>query len=150
MPANKVINGTDLLLSMDGEVVAHAKSHTISITMDVRDTTSKTSGIWKEKAGGRMDWNTKVDALVSYEATICNYQTMMAAMLARTPVVITSIDNTGGTIVAGLVTPVIGSSILTGDAIITNVELTSGDAENVTFSVTFDGSGPLVASVKAV
>ena len=149
MAQNKVVNGTDFLLSMDGKVVAHAKSHTINVTTAMRDTTSKTSAGWKETAKGRFSWTAKIDGLVSYETTICNYTTLMAAMLAGEEVVLTSIDNTGGTIVAGLVTPIIGASIATGSAIITSIDLTSPDADNVTFSVSFEGTGPLVQSVKA-
>jgi len=142
--ANQVVNGTDLLLSMNGAVVAHAKSHTISVSTDMRDTTSKSSAGWKEQAKGRFSWNAKVDGLVSYEAGLCNYSSLMTAMLAGVEVTITSIDNTGGTIVGGLVTPLAGAAKYTGNAIITNVELSAGDGENVTFSVSFEGTGALV------
>lgn len=141
--ANQVVNGTDLLLSINGAVVAHAKSHTITVTTDMRDTTSKSSAGWKEAAKGRFSWNAKVDGLVSYESGLCNYQTLMTAMLAGVEVAITSIDNTGGTIVGTLVTPLAGAYKQSGNAIITSVEVTNGDAENGTFSVSFEGTGPL-------
>lgn len=141
---NTVINGTDLVLLMGGAMVAHAKSHSISISRDTREVSSKSSGDNKEIALGRMSWNAKVDGMVSYATSICNYNAMFDAMLAKTAVVLVSqVKGTSD------ILPLATSTVYTGSAYITSLEQTSGDNDNVTFSVSFEGTGALVKTTAA-
>lgn len=136
--ANTVVNGTSILLSMKiggtHKTIAHAKSHTITINTEMRDTTSKDSLDWKETAKGRFSWSGSVDGLVDYTEAVgtANYETLVEAMLAGTEIEVKSFDGT--------------SLILTGMAVLTSVELSAGDAENATYSCSFEGSGALVKS----
>ena len=141
--SSNIINGTDLILSVNGVAVAGAKSHTISIKGTERDISSKDSGSWKESVMGRFQWDSKVDGLVSFDASICNFASLTALMVAKTQVSVQSINNTGGTITAGVVSPLAGAYILSGTANIVSIDMTGGDDANATFSIALSGSGTL-------
>ena len=61
-------NATDVVLSIttaDGkEAIAHATSASISINMDLRDSTTKSSAGWQENLGGLKSWELSGDAFV--------------------------------------------------------------------------------------
>lgn len=130
-----VITGTDLVLKMNDVIVGHAKSHTISISGNIIDKSSKDDALWNVKGSGRLGWNAKCDGLVSYDDTLCNYESLYTAMIARTAVTIISVNTAG--------TPI---KTYTGSAFISSLELTSPDDDNATFSVSFEGSGALTKS----
>lgn len=138
--ANTVVNGTDIAISIAGLTVARAKSHTITINTEMRDTSSKSSGNWKETAKGRFTWSGSVDGLVDYTEAggTANYEKLVETMLAGAEVEIIS------------ATTVVGGFVLTGMAILTSVELSAGDAENATYSCSFEGSGELVKTTVSV
>ena len=141
--SSTIINGTDLVLTIDGVAVAAAEDHSISITAAERSISSKDSGQWEENTIGRFSWETTVNGMVSFDSGICNYATLATKMLAKSLVGIQSINATGGTVVAGVVTPLAGAYILSGSAIITKLDQTNKDADNVTFTCTFKGTGAL-------
>lgn len=132
-----IVNGTDILLKLDGDIIACAKSHTITITTEVRDLASKCTAGWKESAKGRFAWSGSVDGLVDFTVTAgqAKYKDLFAALTAGTLVEI--ISTGAGT----------GAFVLTGDALITSLDLSAGDAENATFTCSFEGSSPLVLTI---
>lgn len=136
-----VLLGNDLLLFVDGVAVGHAKSHTVSISANVIDKSSKDDKTWNTKHSGRLTWNVSTDGLVSYDDTRCNYEALYTKMVAKTQVVLVSalIDAANTT---QAFTPL--DSIYTGTAIISSVELTSPDDDNATFSVSFEGTGSFI------
>jgi TP901-1 family phage major tail protein len=129
-----VKNGTDLLLTVEGNAVAHAKSHTLSVSGNVIDYSSKTSGDWTEKMAGRLSWTVSTDGLLSYDATNGKYSDLFALMIARTSVTLV-IDNEEKT--------------YTGEAIISSLEQSAPDDDNATFSVSFEGTGALAEAAGA-
>lgn len=124
-----VVNGSDLLLIMNNEPVAHAKSHSVSISSNVIDVSTKDSAEWTEKKAGRLSWSVKVDGLASYDALKCNYETLFDAMTSKTPVTLASSLWHGAAS---------GSPIYSGIGVITSVELTSPDDDNATYSCSFE------------
>jgi len=142
----QIINGTDMILVVAGEMVAHAKSHTISMVSEFKDVSSKSSGVWKDKmAMGRMDWSAKCDGLVSYDQLLCNYEALYDAMITRTAVTLVSCIR-GATTPE---TPKPTTIVYTGSAWITSLEKTAADQEAVTFSVSFEGDGALAKTTAA-
>lgn len=141
--SSTIINGTDLILEVNGVAIAGAKSHSISVKGTERDISSKDSGQWKESAMGRFSWDCKVDGLVSFDAGVTNYASLMALCIAKTAITVRSINNTGGTVSAGVISPLAGAYIQSGTANILSVDLTSGDDANATFSVALSGIGAL-------
>ena len=100
--SSTIINGTDLVLTIDGVAVAAAEDHSINITAAERSISSKDSGQWEENTIGRFSWETTVNGMVSFDSGICNYATLATKMLAKSLVGIQSINATGGTVVAVL------------------------------------------------
>ena len=93
-----VVYGTDLVLmvevtSNNWQPVAHATSHSIEITRDAREVSSKSTGEWKTSDYGKISWSGSVDALVSFDASIMNYASLVAKMIARTKIKIVSVLN---------------------------------------------------------
>lgn len=136
--SNTVINGTDILLKVGSEVVACAKSHTITVTMTPRDLASKCTGGWGSKAKGLFTWTGQVDGLVDYtlddagDTTRISYRGLFNNLKNGT--IVTVVSTGSGT----------GAYVLTGQALITSLDTTAGDGENATFSCTFEGASSLV------
>jgi archaellum component FlaG (FlaF/FlaG flagellin family) len=135
----EVINGSDLYVFIGGSVVAHATSHTLSMKMNVRDTSNKDTGKFNTKAVGRMDVSATADALVVYN----DLSTLMTAYLARTAVAVGFGERSGAVLVDG---EYVGGALDTttfyaqGNFIITGLDLNAGDQENASYSVSFENS----------
>jgi TP901-1 family phage major tail protein len=144
-----VLNGTDLILMVDtgsGNVpVAHATSHSISLEVETRDISSKSSGVWADAEAGRISWSGSVDGLVSYDAAF-GYAELFDLVVARTKVKVVS------AIFDGNETDKVKDDtyVVFGDVILTSLEKTSPDNDNVTFSLSFTGAGALTKEKSAV
>jgi hypothetical protein len=135
----EVINGSDLYVFIDGDIVAHATSHTLSMKMNTRDTSNKDTGKFNTKAVGRMDVSATADALVVYT----NVEAILTAYLARSVVALTFAERTGATLTDGVY--VGGTADTTkfyaeGNFIITSFDMNAGDQENASYSVSFENS----------
>ena len=53
-------NATDLIVTVDGNAIAHATSATLSIDMNTIDTSTKSSAGWAEAIGGQRYWSIDV------------------------------------------------------------------------------------------
>jgi len=134
-----VINGSDLYVFIDGDIVAHATSHTLSLKMNTRDTSNKDTGKFNTKAVGRMDISATADALVVYT----NVEALLTAYLARDVVALTFAERTGAVLTDGVY--VGGNEDTTkfyaeGNFIITGFDMNAGDQENASYSVSFENS----------
>ena len=134
-----VINGSDLYVFIDGDIVAHATSHTLSMKMNTRDTSNKDTGKFNTKAVGRMDISATADALVVYT----NVEALLTAYLARSVVALTFAQRTGAVLTDGVY--VGGTADTTtfyaeGNFIITGFDMNAGDQENASYSVSFENS----------
>ena len=141
--SSTIINGTDLVMTVDGVMVAACQDHAINITASERNTSSKDSGQWEDFDIGRFTWESTLNGMVTFDAGVTNYQAILTKFLAKSSVAIQSINSTGGTIVAGVVTPLAGAFIMSGTAKITKLDMTAKDADNVTFSCTLKGVGAI-------
>jgi predicted secreted protein len=139
--------GGDLMVFISSgatkEAIAFSTSAKMSISMKTRDVSSKDSGNFTEKKAGKYDWNMSTDAL-------CNFSTTGTTM---------SVDDLYNYFIAGILVNVgFGSKTgtspswtmnaaaknFTGTALITSMDLNSGDGETATYSIQLEGSGPLV------
>lgn len=134
-----VINGTDLYVFIDGDVVAHATSHTLSMKMNTRDTSNKDTGIWNTKAVGRLDMSATADALVVY----ADFAVMAEALLAREVVQLGFGERSGGVLTDGVY---VGGNLDTlkfygeGNFIITGLDMNAADQENASYSASFENA----------
>jgi len=84
-----VINGSDLLVYIEGSgsanAFAYATSHTLNITMATRDTSNKTSGNYTQIANGRLTVTGNASGLMVYDANY-NYEKILDLIVSRSAV----------------------------------------------------------------
>lgn len=144
----QVINGSDLMLFIDGKSIAFATSHKLSINVETVETTSKDSGgKWVSKAARKISWNCSTENLYSNDGEGMTFSQLFDLMVAREPIeavftlekdYATKADEvpTGGWIPSTTGTYV-------GNVIITALEANAPNGDNATFTASFEGVGAL-------
>lgn len=153
-----VIKGGDMMLFVGGKSIAFATNHTLSISADTKETSSKDSGgLWQTSEVGVLSWSCKSENLYGNDVEGIGYLELFDMFKARVP--ITGIfalegnstdfaDNKLGAVPTDGWTPKAGDG-LTGQMIITNLELNAPNGDNTTFSIDFTGVGELKRVTKA-
>tara|TARA_E500000318_G_C3546844_1_gene207085 strand:+ start:141 stop:545 length:405 start_codon:yes stop_codon:yes gene_type:complete len=126
-------NATNVVLSIttaDGlEAVAHATSASLSVNMDLRDSTTKSSLGWQENLGGLKSWEMSGDAFVDIDSpTGADIESLFTVFEARQ-----SIQCTFGK----------SGMLYDGTALITSISIDAGVEENATYSISLTGTGDL-------
>lgn len=150
-----VIKGGDMMLFVGGKSIGYATNHTLSISADTKETSTKDSGgKWQTSEVGILSWTASSENLMSNSQEGVGYKELVNYMINRTPVQgvfalegnstnleTAKLDNvpTGGW------TPK-NTNTLSGEMIITSVELNAPNGENATFTVNFTGNGALTQS----
>ena len=141
---DKVINGSDIVLSVEDKIIACATSHSVELTNAVREISCKGSGDFTSAEYGRFSWTVSTDALLNLGsgATYVSYADLMALMIAKTVVSIKSEYDQDG--------DAANTMILTGDCIITSISQSAPDSDNASYSVSLQGRGALtITTVEA-
>lgn len=143
--ANKIIKGRDLMLfDSEGKSLAFATNHTLTITAQTTDISSKDHGIWGATEVSKYTWEIQSENLY----TEAGYANMFDKMLAgdsmtvkfglkQTPTPPDSED---------LANQSAGTHYYTGDALITSLTANANNGDNATYSVTLTG----VSQIKKV
>ena len=135
MPSTGIIDGHDMRWFLDGTAIAKATSCSISITSETRESTNKDStGSWSTKKYGRKSFTGTCDALYAEGEQL---ETLFTALNADT---ILSAEFTTG---------VTGDKFWDAEVLVTGIEMNADDNEDVTYSVTFEGTGALVRGTEA-
>ena len=139
--ANEIINGSDLMVFMGGKSIAYATSHSLTISAETNDVTSKDSGNgdWSSATVKKFSWECSTENLYSKEA----YSQLYTAMIAKNPVTLVIDLKEGETLPEQGWLPVTSGTGYNGSAIITSLEMSAPDGDNATFSATFTGTGAL-------
>ena len=131
-----ILNATDCVLSVTTggslQAVAHCTSASISMNLDLRDSTTKSSDGWQKNLGGLKSWEMSGDAFVEIGSiTGADIEELWVIWEARTEVAVK-----------------FGASGMeyTGNAIITSISIDAGVEENATYSISLTGSGALAKS----
>lgn len=127
-------NATGVVLSLAGTALAHCTSASLSISRDLRDSTTKSTGGWSESLGGLMSWEMSGDAFV--DITEGDAVTNIAALITGTKIVVTFVLDDADSATPAPVT-------YSGDALITSVSMDAGVEENMSWSISLTGTGPL-------
>jgi len=130
---DKVIDGGDILLSVNGLIVACATSHSIELTNAVREISCKGSGDFTSAEYGRFSWTASTDALMNLgkdSAMYVSYTNLMELMSEKVLINIDSFYMEGT-----------DSISIKGQCIITSINQTAGDSENASYSVSLQGRG---------
>ena len=82
-----VIKGRDLMLFINGKSIAFATSHSLTISMDTTETTSKDSGgKWVTSNAGKISWEVKTENLFSNDGEGVTFENLFDMMTAQTPI----------------------------------------------------------------
>lgn len=134
-----VFNGTLLVVKVGGVAVAHSTSCSLSVSVDLPDSTTKDSGGFASQIQGLRSWSVATDGLAVIESAAAgiNVEDLYSSIASRTDVTLT------------FSTFVSGDKIWTGTAQIESLDFT-GDMESpATFSASFTGTGALVMTTNA-
>ena len=123
-----IVNATDVVIKLiDGAGntptanLLFATSASLSISMDLRDSTTKASNGFQANLAGLKSWEVSGDGFVG----------LITQMLSATP----EVEVRFGTTASG--------EFYTGSAFITSISIDAGVEENATYSVSLQGNGSL-------
>lgn len=138
MATTGIVNGTNLRWFLDGVAVMSAKSGQLSFAKETKERVHKdTSGSWAEKRGGKKSFNGSCEA---YYEEGSAFESFWA-----------SFDSEGATEELDMEygTAETGDKIFNCKVIITSMEHPSEADEDVTYSISFDGTGRPTRTVNA-
>lgn len=137
-------NGTEIKIYV-GATIGAAKivdgltSNEAAITRALRDTTNKSSGGWKAQAYGLGEGSFSLSSNYDPDAnssTFYRYEDFLAALVAKTELVVHFTDN------------VSGNQIITATCLVADCPITAPMEENATFTVTLQWTGaPTISTI---
>ena len=146
MAAKQKIKGDDLMMFDNaGKSIAFATSHTLTISADTADTSTKDHGVWGSTEVNKLSWELSSDNLY----VVDEFDKLVEAMMSRQPVKIyfglkKENDPTKTVADGDYENWTVASGAYSGDAIITSINANANTGENATYSVSYKGVGKLV------
>lgn len=144
-----LIKGGDLMLFVNGKSIAFATNHTLNISADTKETTTKDNGgKWQYSEAGILSWTASSENMLADSGEGTTFDDLFDLMIARTPITAVftvegnsttaKLDNvpTGGWTAKS-------KTGYTGDVVITSLVQNAPNGENATFTADFTGVGPL-------
>lgn len=138
MATNGVLNGTKFAVYNAGTKIAYATTASISINHNLRDTSTKDSGGWRDQLEGQRDWEVSVDGMLIFvdgsggaiAGTTANelYSSYIASR--------TEFELKFSTEVAGDIK-------WSGNAFMTSLSMDTPNEDSSTWSASFSGTGTL-------
>lgn len=139
----QIIKGDELMLFQGGKSIAYATAHTLTITGNTIDVSSKDHGYWGASEVGNITWEITSENLY----TDSYYDTLFSAMVNKTAVTVAfghasnyDPDGLGSKTEWTLDT---STAYYSGQAYITSLTTNANSGENATFSVTLTGCGAI-------
>jgi predicted secreted protein len=139
MATDGVINGTKFGVYVAGTKVAYATSASISMNHNLRDTSTKDSGGWRDQLEGQRDWEVSVEGMLIF------------TNLDGTAVTGLTADELYSTYIYARTqfelkfsTEVTGDIKWTGQAFLTSLSADTPNEDSSTWSGSFSGTGELV------
>ena len=133
-----IVNATDVVIKLiDGAGntptanLLFATSASLSISMDLRDSTTKASNGFQDNLAGLKSWEVSGDGFVDLTSTANSTKGLITQMLSATP----EVEVRFGTTASG--------EFYTGSAFITSISIDAGVEENATYSISLQGNGAL-------
>lgn len=132
--------GIDLKLKVNSIELGCAQAINLNLKTATSSAVCRGDGGWDQAIAGRHSWTADTSGLIRFTTgtdvvTNVTYRDLLALQKARTVV----------TVVFG--TTIVGDSIETGTALITDIKATSPLDGAATFTVSLQGTGPLVTTV---
>lgn len=129
-----VVNGTLTKIEIGGSEIAHLTSVSQSFNMATRDTSNKDSGGWRELREAQKSWSMSGEGLFAEDSTY-GYEDLFDVLVARTQVTVKQTNSNSGDVE------------YSGSAYITSLERTAPNEDNITFSITLEGTGEITKAV---
>ncbi len=133
MATTGVFNGTNLILTIEGDTVGHTTSCSMSLSMDTPEATTKDSNGFSEYIGGVKGGEISFEGLIAYDDT-SNAIEMADFLLARTQ--LTCVFGTAET----------GDEIYTAEGFLSSVEMSAEMEAAVTYSGSITITGAITKS----
>ena len=154
-----VIKGGDMMLFVGGKSIGYATSHSLSISADTKETSSKDSGgKWQTSEIGILSWTAQSENLCANEYEGIGYDELFDYMIARKPIKgVFSLEGNSTDYADGKLdavpengwTPKNGDGY-EGNMLITSLEKNAPNGDNATFTVQFTGTGALTKVVSTL
>jgi len=142
--ADGQLNGTDLGVYIGGTLVAYSTSATLNVNHTTRSTSNKEDSGWETSMEGYRNWDVSCDALYAWvdpAGSAISNKTLSdmftAYVTTRASFELTFGANGGAS----------NDTKYVGTAWLTSASLSAPNEDTSTFSVSFQGSGPLVQTV---
>lgn len=144
MPTTGIFNGTNLVVLVGAEVVAHSTSCSLSVSADLPDATTKSSGGWANEIAGLRNWSLTTDGLATVDPTGVDFVVgdIFTSLNNRTKVTVKFTTVSGST-------PVVGDLYWSGEAFVESLDITADMESPATYSVSFTGTGALTQATNA-
>ena len=126
------VNGTNLVVVVNGVCVAGGTSCTLNVNQNLYDTTTKDSAGYSEHGKGLRDWSIDFDGLYD-PSGVYSAEELIDSILCRTALTVEFATEGAGN----------GGQKWSGSASLENVSLAAGLEEAATLSGTFKGTGVL-------
>ena len=133
MATTGVFNGTNLILTIEGDTVGHTTSCSMSLSMDTPEATTKDSNVFSEYIGGVKGGEISFEGLVAYDDT-ANAIEFADYLLARTQ--LTCVFGTAET----------GDAVYTAEGFLSSVEMSAEMEAAVTYSGSITITGAITKS----
>ena len=127
-----LINGTNLVIKIDGNPILKATTASLEMSVDMPDATTKDSAGWAEFFAGVRSWTLSSDGLVDYASSgSVETDELVTLLINRAAVAVEFATSTAG------------DMKLSGNAYITSISQTADMESPSGFSVSFQGTGAL-------
>ena len=144
------INGSDVFLQLSEDsgssydTAMFLTTANLSMSMDVRDISNKQSAGWREILEAQKSWSLSADGFVTYSTVTDsdNTATLVDLLNSRTKIYVKFTIGTYNASTGGF-TGNSGDAEYSGAAYISSIEQSSGVEDNLTYSVSFEGTGAL-------
>lgn len=141
---NEVAYGTALILKVKGKIIGCATSHSIDITNSPREIACKDDGGWSGTAYGTSSWSLSADGLVNFAQDEGGAGELERFSLKNFQDLITNKEKV--TIISEYVSGT-DTYTQTGTAVLTSVSYSAANADNTSYSVSFQGDGAITTVV---
>ena len=158
-------NGSDIMMFIKDngtyKSIAHASSHTLSLSADTESINTKDNGIWGKTTVNKINWEITCDHFYTADGYETFFEAMMAGATSDTRVTVgfglkadeertadatVNVDDDGNWTTTYNTTP---SVPYWGEAIITSLEWNADAGSKSTFSATLQGAGPITYMTSA-
>ena len=142
-----VIKGSDLMLFVGGKSIAYATNHTLTMTAETADISSKDHGIWGASEVSKYTWEISTENLFTAE----DFDKMFESMIQGKPIQVrfglkieqTDMSKNVADGETALPYWTSQNSFYEGKVIVTSLTANANNGENATYSVTLTGTGSI-------